>query len=114
MWRHYAPAAAKAPARVHAFVWSWPRLRISLRKRQGQAMSVLVQHEERPEGGRVARLTIDNAGKLNSLNRALMAEIIETAGKLATDPQLRLLVLTGTGERAFVGGADIAEIAALD
>jgi len=65
-------------------------------------MSVLVQHEERPEGGRVARLTIDNAGKLNSLNRALMAEIIETAGKLATDPQLRLLVLTGTGERAFV------------
>ncbi|HMD65284.1 MAG TPA: enoyl-CoA hydratase-related protein, partial [Stellaceae bacterium] len=29
-------------------------------------------------------------------------------------PQLRLLVLTGTGERAFVGGADIAEIAALD
>jgi len=77
-------------------------------------MSVLVQHEERPEGGRVARLTIDNAGKLNSLNRALMAEIIETAGKLATDPQLRLLVLTGTGERAFVGGADIAEIAALD
>jgi enoyl-CoA hydratase len=77
-------------------------------------MSVLVQHQERPEGGHVVRLTIDNAGKLNSLNRALMAEIIETAGKLATDPQLRLLILTGTGERAFVGGADIAEIAALD
>jgi enoyl-CoA hydratase/carnithine racemase len=43
-----------------------------------------------------------------------MAEIIETAGRLATDPQLRLLILTGAGERAFVGGADIAEIAALD
>jgi enoyl-CoA hydratase/carnithine racemase len=77
-------------------------------------MSIIVQHEERPQGGHVVRLTIDNAAKLNSLNRALMAEIIETAGRLATDPQLRLLILTGAGERAFVGGADIAEIAALD
>src|SRR5947207_9120225 len=77
-------------------------------------MSVMVQHEERPEGGRLARLTIDNASKLNSLNRALMAEIIEAAGGLAADPQLRLVTLTGAGERAFVGGADIGEIAALD
>ena len=77
-------------------------------------MSVMVQHEERPEGGRLARLTIDNASKLNSLNRALMAEIIEAAGGLAADPQLRLVVLTGAGERAFIGGADIGEIVALD
>jgi enoyl-CoA hydratase/carnithine racemase len=77
-------------------------------------MSVMVQREERPEGGRLARLTIDNASKLNSLNRALMAEIIEAADGLAADPQLRLVVLTGAGERAFVGGADIGEIAALD
>jgi enoyl-CoA hydratase/carnithine racemase len=77
-------------------------------------MNVITQHEERPEGGRLARLTIDNASKLNSLNRALMAEIIEAAGGLAADPQLRLVVLTGAGERAFIGGADIGEIAALD
>jgi enoyl-CoA hydratase/carnithine racemase len=76
-------------------------------------MSVMVQHEERLERGRLARLTIDNAPKLNSLNRALMAEIIEAADGLAADPQLRLVVLTGAGERAFVGGADIGEIAAL-
>jgi enoyl-CoA hydratase len=77
-------------------------------------MSVMVRHEERSEGGRLARLTIDNASKLNSLDRALMAEIIEAADGLAADPQLRLVVLTGAGERAFVGGADIGEIAALD
>jgi enoyl-CoA hydratase len=77
-------------------------------------MSVMVQREERPEGGGLARLTIDNASKLNSLNRALMAEIIEAADGLSADPQLRLVVLTGAGERAFVGGADIGEIAALD
>ena len=76
-------------------------------------MSVMVQLEERREGGRLARLTIDNASKLNSLNRALM-EIIKAADGLAADPQLRLVVLTGAGERAFVGGADIGEIAALD
>ena len=77
-------------------------------------MSVVVQREDRRESGPLARLTIDNASKLNSLNRALMAEIIEAAGGLAADPQLRLVVLTGAGERAFVGGADIGEIAALD
>ena len=77
-------------------------------------MSVMVQREERLEVGRLARVTIDNASKLNSLNRALMAEIIEAADKLAADPQLRLVVLTGAGERAFIGGADIGEIAALD
>jgi enoyl-CoA hydratase len=77
-------------------------------------MSVLVRRDERPEGGHIVRLTVDNAGKLNSLNRALMAEIVETAGKLAADPDLRLVILTGAGDRAFVGGADVGEIAALD
>jgi enoyl-CoA hydratase len=77
-------------------------------------MSVVVRRQERPEGGHLARLTIDNAGKLNSLNRALMSEITEAAGALATDPELRLAIVTGAGERAFVGGADIGEIAALD
>jgi enoyl-CoA hydratase len=77
-------------------------------------MGVMMQREERLEGGYLARLTIDNASKLNSLNRALMAEIIEAADGLAADPQLRLVVLNGAGGRAFVGGADIGEIAALD
>ena len=63
-------------------------------------MSVMVQHEERLERGRLAQLTIDNASKLNSLNRALMAEIIEAVDGLAADPQLRLVVLTGAGDRA--------------
>src|SRR5690242_11330029 len=77
-------------------------------------MCGIVQIEERPEGGHVARLTIDNAAKLNSLGRALMDEIIETADTVAADPRVRLLIVTGAGERAFVGGADISQIAALD
>ena len=77
-------------------------------------MSVLVRREKRPEGGHLARLTIDNAAKMNSLNRALMTEIIETTAALASDEELRLVIVTGAGERAFVGGADIGEIATLD
>lgn len=77
-------------------------------------MSLVVRRQERLEGGHLVRLTIDNAAKLNSLNRALMSEIIETVGTLAADPELRLAIVTGAGGRAFVGGADIAEIAALD
>src|SRR2546428_13327078 len=91
-----------------------PCCRYHSRKREGHAMSVTAQLEERPEGGHVARLTIDNAAKLNSLNSALMSEIIQTADGLAADPQLRLVVLTGAGERALVGGADINKIATLD
>jgi enoyl-CoA hydratase len=76
-------------------------------------MSVIVRCEERPEGS-VVQLTIDNERKLNSLNRALMSEIVETVEAFATNPRLRLAIVTGAGNRAFVGGADIAEIAALD
>ena len=77
-------------------------------------MGVRVAREDRPEGGHVARLTIDNAAKLNSLNRELMVEIVVAVKALETDPELRLVIVTGSGDRAFVGGADINELAALD
>ena len=77
-------------------------------------MPVRVVREERAEGGFVARVAIDRAAKLNALDRALMAEIIEAMTGLADDPALRLAVVTGAGGRAFIGGADIDELAALD
>jgi enoyl-CoA hydratase/carnithine racemase len=43
-----------------------------------------------------------------------MHEILDAAARLAADPALRLVVVTGAGDRAFIGGADIGEIAALD
>jgi len=78
------------------------------------ALAVRVSRVERAEGGFVARVTIDRAAKLNALDRELMGEIIEAANALAFDPELRLAVVTGAGGRAFVGGADIDELAALD
>jgi enoyl-CoA hydratase/carnithine racemase len=77
-------------------------------------MPVVVDRAERPEGGHLVRFTIDNERKLNTLNRALMVEIVEAIEALESDPALRLVVVSGAGERAFVGGADIAELASLD
>ncbi|HVH74750.1 MAG TPA: enoyl-CoA hydratase [Stellaceae bacterium] len=76
--------------------------------------SFRVECEELAGGGRLARLTIDNRKKLNTLNRALMGEIVAAMAGLAADPELRLAVVTGAGGRAFVGGADLGELAALD
>ncbi|HZB90211.1 MAG TPA: enoyl-CoA hydratase [Stellaceae bacterium] len=70
--------------------------------------------EDRGEAGRVARLVIEHPGKLNILNRALIDELAESVERLAADETLRVLVLTGAGERAFIGGADIRDMAALD
>jgi enoyl-CoA hydratase/carnithine racemase len=77
-------------------------------------MAVDVVRETRAEGGFVAHITIDRAPKLNALDRALMAEIIEAMSLLADDPALRLAVVSGAGGRAFIGGADIDELVALD
>ena len=65
-------------------------------------------------GGKVARLTLDHPGKLNILNRALIGELAEKVKGLAAIPDLRVLVLTGAGERAFIGGADIRNLVQLD
>jgi enoyl-CoA hydratase/carnithine racemase len=80
----------------------------------GKPNRFIVEYDALPEGGRVARLTIDNRDKRNSLDAALMREIIDKTAAVAGDPELRLAILSGAGGRAFVAGADIAEIAGLD
>jgi enoyl-CoA hydratase/carnithine racemase len=64
--------------------------------------------------GRVAHVTVDHPGKLNILNRALIAALGEQLTALGGDETLRAVVLRGAGERAFIGGADIRDMAALD
>jgi enoyl-CoA hydratase/carnithine racemase len=62
----------------------------------------------------VAVVTIDNPRRLNTLNTAVMTELLAVAEPLGADEELRAVVLRGAGERAFIGGADIDEMAALD
>jgi len=65
-------------------------------------------------GGCVAYVTLDNRAKLNTLDSALMCEFIAAVEGLAPRGDLRALVLSGAGDKAFIGGASIAEMAALD
>src|SRR5437762_727604 len=62
-----------------------------------RAMGVSVAREDRPEGGYLARLVIDNASKLNALNRELMVEVVEAAllPQLIGYGRARRLLLTG-------------------
>jgi enoyl-CoA hydratase len=62
----------------------------------------------------VACITIANAAKLNTLNRAVMTTLIDAVEALADEPSLRAVILRGAGTRAFIGGADITEMATLN
>jgi enoyl-CoA hydratase/carnithine racemase len=63
--------------------------------------------------GMIAFVTIANEAKLNVLGSALMGSFVQTLETLAMESSLRAVVLAGAGERAFVGGADVDEMAAL-
>lgn len=62
--------------------------------------------------GAAAVITIDRPKALNALNRQVLTELSEAIGQVAANKSVRALILTGGGEKAFVAGADIAEMAA--
>ena len=61
----------------------------------------------------VATLTIREAGSLNILGTPVIADLTRAIGALATNDAVRVLVVRGAGEKGFIGGADIKEMAAL-
>ncbi|WOS42285.1 enoyl-CoA hydratase/isomerase family protein [Xanthomonas rydalmerensis] len=60
--------------------------------------------------GAIRILTVNRADKLNALNRQVLQALETAFAEAADDPQIRVVVLTGAGEKAFVAGADIAEM----
>ncbi len=59
--------------------------------------------------GRVALVTIDRPEKRNALDAPTRRRLLESLDRLREDRDVRVVVLTGAGEKAFVAGADIAE-----
>jgi len=59
----------------------------------------------------VATLTINRPDKLNALNSMVHIEGVAALDELRSDPAVRVLVITGSGEKAFIAGADISEFA---
>lgn len=71
--------------------------------------NILVEKENR-----IAIVTINRPSKLNALNKVTINELHEALKGLADDNEIRVIILTGSGEKAFVAGADISEFANFD
>ena len=63
--------------------------------------------------GGVAVVTVTRPAVLNALNNETITELERAVSRLAADDDVRAVVLTGAGDKAFIAGADIGELAAL-
>ncbi len=63
--------------------------------------------------GGVLGVAINRPRALNALNAGTLAELTEVMASAAADDSVRVVTVTGAGDRAFVAGADITELAAL-
>lgn len=68
--------------------------------------NILITIEEK-----IATVTINRPTKLNALNKQTINDLQKAFKLLAKNNDVRVIVLTGTGEKAFVAGADISEFA---
>lgn len=72
-----------------------------------------LQQREHTGEGCIAWVTIHNQSQRNALTSSLMNDLVEVFRKLSSNENLRAVVLTGAGEKAFSGGVDIEEMAGL-
>jgi enoyl-CoA hydratase len=61
----------------------------------------------------IALITVNRPEKLNALSGALVAELRDAFERVAREASVRAAILTGSGQKAFVAGADIKELASL-
>jgi enoyl-CoA hydratase len=59
----------------------------------------------------IARITVNRPDKLNALNVTVISELDDAVTRIETDAAVRGVILTGAGQKAFVAGADISELA---
>src|SRR3990167_2923038 len=76
------------------------------------AHKIEVRRETR-DGGVVAHLVFDNARRLNVLNPPALHDLTATFHALSAEENLRVVVFSGAGGRAFIGGADINHMAGM-
>ena len=71
---------------------------------------VRVAVDDRGEAGTVVTITVDNAEQRNALGNAGKRDLAEAFERVSADPRLRVIVLTGAGDRSFIGGANLKEM----
>jgi len=74
--------------------------------------SVDLRTQVRPDGS-IAVITLNNPSRLNAIGAAMMSRFVDIVTELSDDEGLRAVIVTGAGERAFAGGVDIREMAAI-
>jgi enoyl-CoA hydratase len=74
-------------------------------------MSEFIRVESREQ---IAVVTIDRQDKLNALNAQVVEELGSVMARVGADAEVRGVILTGAGEKAFVAGADIGVLAKMD
>ena len=67
--------------------------------------------EVRYPGDMVGRIVLDREARMNTINPALMDELAEAIDLLEADDEVRSLLITGKGDRAFSAGADVTSMA---
>jgi enoyl-CoA hydratase/carnithine racemase len=67
----------------------------------------------RHPGGRVAEITLDRPEAMNSVSSAMAGELTRACAEIAAAPEVRVVVLSAAGERAFSAGADLKERAGM-
>ncbi len=72
---------------------------------------VLTERERRGDAGSVVRITVNNAAQRNALGNDGKRALAEAVEQVSDDPQLRVIVLTGAGDRSFIAGANVTEMA---
>ena len=71
--------------------------------------NILVERREA-----IAVLTVNRPRALNALNTETLIELEQALREIESDDSVRVLIITGMGEKAFIAGADIGEMAELD
>lgn len=66
-----------------------------------------------PDAHGIATVTVNRPNKLNALSRALIEELADAFARIEHEQVIRAAIVTGAGEKAFVAGADINELAVL-
>ncbi len=74
---------------------------------------VRLELDQRAQGS-VYRLTVCRPAKLNTLNSTMLSAMRAALARIRTDDGARAVILRGAGDRAWIGGADISEMAELD
>ncbi len=68
--------------------------------------NIILEHEKG-----IATIFINRPEKLNALNKATIQELHETLKMIDANEAVKVIIITGSGEKAFVAGADISEFA---